>query len=112
MSEEIEKSEAKKRVDEMNRGLGEILLNSKNSKGLGKSMTFQNEKKEGKIEIPIPRNVVKKGIKKVVSILKKMVEEDTDEYREIGDKKIGNVRVQHGLRVRFLDEDKKDSKKG
>jgi len=84
---DIEKAE--KNIKEINRRLGEI------------------EKKAGKIDIPVPKGTIKKGVKKVIGILKKMVEEDTSEYREVGDKKIGNVRVQHGLKVRFLDEDKK-----
>lgn len=63
------------------------------------------EKAEKNIE-EIPKQYIKKGFNKVLNILKKMVEEDADEYREVGDKKIGNVRVQHRLRIRFLDDKK------
>jgi len=93
MKKDIKKMEPEEKIEEMNKRLSEI------------------ERKAGKINIPIPKGAIKKGIKKVVNILKKMVEEDRDEYREVADKRIGNVRVQHGLKVRFLDEDKKDSKR-
>ena len=94
MSKEIKNTkaiEARKKLEEINKGLAKI------------------ERKNGKIEVHLKKEDLKKGYNKVIDIVKKMVEEDTDEYREVGDKKIGNVRVQHGLKIRFLD-DKKDKK--
>ena len=67
------------------------------------------ERKAGKAEIPIifKKDDIKKGFNKILNILHKMLGEDIKEYREAGSKKIGKVKVQHVLKVRFLDEDKK-----
>jgi NADH:ubiquinone oxidoreductase subunit E len=57
------------------------------------------------VEIPVKIDI-KRGFNKILNILNEVVKEVATEYREIGSKKVGKVKVQHGLRIRFLDDGK------
>jgi len=51
---------------------------------------------------------IKSGTKKVVNVLNKMLEDGVNEYIDVGETKKGPVKIQHGIRIRFWDEDDKD----
>jgi len=56
------------------------------------------------------KNVVK-GTGKVLKTADKMLKEDINDYTEFGSNEKNGVKVEHGFRMRFLDEDKeKDDK--
>jgi archaellum component FlaC len=84
MNNEIE---AQKKIKDINKRLAKI------------------EKKFGRIDIPVKIDI-KKGFNKILNILDNMLKEDAKEYKEIGSRKVGNLKSQHGLRIRFIDDGK------
>jgi hypothetical protein len=52
-----------------------------------------------------------KGVKKVLSTTDKMLKEDIKDYSEFGSKEKRGVKVEHGFRMRFLDEEEKNKSK-
>jgi hypothetical protein len=52
---------------------------------------------------------IKNGTTKIVKTANNMLKDGTKDYTELGSKKVGNAKVDYGFRMRFLDEDKKES---
>jgi hypothetical protein len=76
------------------------------SKKNGKEI-FNGKKSKG-----IKIKINKTGIKNIVGLfagkLNKMLNEDINESVEIGTKKVGNVKVNYGVRLKFPDNKKKE----
>lgn len=62
------------------------------------------------IKIHVDKKVIKKGLEKISDILNKMLKEDVKDYTEVESKKAGDVKIERGLRIRFLDDKKKVKK--
>ena len=84
--------EIKRRLKEIERKTGKkIDLN----KVLGALLTKEN---------------LEKGTFKILKTADKMLKEDTNDYVEVGSQEKGPIKVEHGFRMKFLDdEDKKEA---
>lgn len=69
------------------------------------------EKKVGKKKFKqamdyILKELPKKGITKILSILNKMIKQDASEHIEIGRRQKGSLKTDYGIRIKFLDKKK------
>lgn len=90
MAEEKKEIKAQEKIKEIKKRLAEI------------------EEKAERLEIPgqgIGLKInLKNGFEKITEILNKMLRGNIKEYQEIETKKIGEFKVEKGLRMSFLDE--------
>jgi hypothetical protein len=69
------------------------------------SFSVDDEEGIGKAKkIRFSSEILKKGFGKILGTADKMLGEGIKDYSETGVKKSGNLKVEHGFRMRFLDE--------
>jgi archaellum component FlaC len=67
------------------------------------------EKEVGKVEIPFDKRDLKRGLQQSLNILHEMLQKNIQEYVTFGSKKKGNMKADYSVKIKFLDDDKKDS---
>jgi hypothetical protein len=98
------KKEIKKLLEENNQKDGERELKKKTLEMLE---TNKNSKKQ-KIKIELNKEGIKVAVGRFANKINKMLNENVNDSIEIGTKKVGNTKIDYGIRMRFLDDKKKE----
>jgi hypothetical protein len=70
----------------------------------------EKDNKKKVIKVKLNKDAVKQIVGAFAGRINKMLNEDVNESVEVGTKKVGNTKVDYGIRMKFLD-DKKEKKK-
>lgn len=88
--------ESREKIEEIKRRLKEI------EEKTGKKIDLNKI-----LKVLFTKENLKKGANKIILTLNKMLEENIDDYVEVGSQEKGPVKIEHGFRMRFLDTDDK-----
>lgn len=97
---EDKEKEAREKIEEIKKRLKEIEEETGNKIDLEKVL-----------RVLFTKENLKKRASKIILTLDKMLREDIKDYVEFGSQEKGLVKIEHGFRIRFLDDKKDDEEK-
>ena len=100
MATEKEKKQSEEKIEEVKKRLKEIERKTGRKINLNKILGMLFSRKN-----------IEKGTVKVLKTADQMLKEDIKDYTEVGVKQAGDLKVEHGFRMRFLDDKKEKEDK-
>jgi hypothetical protein len=77
-----------------------------------KELLKNNNSKKGNLRIKLTKENLITMFGNFSNVIDEMLRDDINEYVNVGEKKSGNFKIEHGIRIKFLDDEKdeKDEK--